>query len=320
MPVVTSPIPKVSLGALRAMGNLAGTLFPRCANPGCVTGWMHLWRSRQVPIFEGKWTCSAECMEALVAAAVRREMDGIAAARPLRPHRVPMGLMLVRQGTITAGQLHRALDEQRRAGGEAGEARKLGEWLIESGVLSEPALTRVLSLQWNCPVFSLDAFQPVEMGPVLPRFLADTCGALPLRSRGGKVLYLAFAGRIDRSLSYAVERMTGLQVAAGILQDSEFRQACERYSATVAPSAQYLEAASSWALVRTIVRRIETGRAAESRLVRVHDTFWLRVWRRAQTEPAWPPPAGVEDLLATVGGAASSKDHISDWREMPGRR
>ncbi len=269
---------------------------------------MHLWRNRQVPGFEGKWACSADCMEALVASAVRREMDGNEVAQPLRTHRVPMGLMLVRDGTITVGQLHTALDEQRRASQEGSESRKLGEWLLQSGVLAEPALTRALSLQWSCPVFSLDGFEPEEMSAALPRFLADAFGALPARTPGGRLLYLAFSGRVDRSLSYALERMTGLRVAAGIAPDSEFRLARERYSAAAAPPAQYLEAASSWALVRSIARRIEAARAVESRLVRVHDIFWLRIWRRAPAGPGLPAPDTVEDLLATVGSVVRPQD------------
>ena len=43
-----------------------------CANPGCRTGWLHLWRSRSSPVFEAGWTCSADCTRVRVAAAVRR--------------------------------------------------------------------------------------------------------------------------------------------------------------------------------------------------------------------------------------------------------
>ena len=316
MPVVAGSKSKESGGALRAVGALAGSLFPRCANPRCGTGWMHLWRNRQVPGFEGKWTCSAECTEALVAAAVRREMEGSEGTQSVRTHRVPMGLMLVRQGTITVGQLHTALDEQQRSRRQGGEAKKLGEWLLESGVLSEPAITRAVSLQWNCPVFSLEGFQPGELTTALPRFLAEAFGALPVRNPGGRLLYLAFSGRVDRSLSYALERMTGMHVEAGVAPDSEFRLAQESYSAAAAPRAQYLEAASSWALVRTIAQHIEATRAVDARLVRVHDVFWLRVWRRMQNGPGLPPPEMVEDLLATVGIGVRGQDRPSGYRKI----
>ena len=47
-----------------------------CSNPGCRSGWLHLWRKRSVPVFEQGWTCSPECTGARVEAAVQREQDG----------------------------------------------------------------------------------------------------------------------------------------------------------------------------------------------------------------------------------------------------
>jgi Type II secretion system (T2SS), protein E, N-terminal domain len=291
-------------GALGARGARAGALFPRCANPDCGTGWMHLWRNRRVPGFEGRWACSEPCMGDLVAAAVRREMDGGDAGSAPYPHRVPMGLMLVEQGRITAEQLRVALESQRREVENGGEARRLGAWLLRSGVLQEPALTRALSAQWNCPVFSLDGFQPAEMAATLPRFLSEACGALPVRAPGGKLLYVAFSGRVDRSLSYALERMNGLRVTAGIAPDSEFRGAQERFLKTGGPHTRFLEAASSWVLARTVTKLIETVKPVEARLARVHDYYWLRMWRRAPEGAELPPVDAVEDLLATVGTEA----------------
>jgi hypothetical protein len=285
----------------RAAAAPAGSLFSRCANPRCSTGWMHLWRSRKIPAFEGKWACSPACMQDLVAAAVRRAMDGVESAPVPHPHRLPMGLMLVEQGRITAGQLHEALAGQRRASEESGATMRLGEWLLRSGVLAEPALTRALSMQWNCPVFSLEGFRPRELTTALPRFLCDALGALPVRAPGGRQLHVAFSGRVDRSLSYALERMTGLTVVAGVARDSEFVAAQERYLANEGPRTRFFEAASSWVLVRSLTKLIETEKPVEARLARIHDYYWLRLWRRTGGSLGLPAPDTVEDLLATVG-------------------
>jgi hypothetical protein len=286
-------------GASRAAEGRA--LFPRCANPRCATGWLHLWRSRRAPAFEGRWVCSPECMGELVASAVRREMDGGDTAQP-SPHRLPMGLMLVEQGRITAGQLHQALRAQRRAREETGETARLGEWLIRSGVLEEPALSHALSAQWNCPVYSLVNYGPEEVAAAMPGFLCEALGALPVRAVGSKLLHVAFSGRIDRSLSYALERITGMRVAAGLGRDSEFEGAQALFLKAAAPRTRFLEAASSWVLVRAITRLIETEKPVEARLVRIHDYYWLRIWRRGWTGPGLPECGAVEDLLATVGG------------------
>lgn len=289
-------------------GARAAALFPRCANPRCATGWLHLWRSRSVPGFEGRWACSAECMGALVAAAVRREMDGGDPMPAPWSHRLPMGLMLIEQGKLTPVQLREALDGQQKVKEATGETVRLGEWLLRSGVLNEPALTRVLSAQWNCPVFPLGNYRPEEVATAMPRFLAEALAALPVRAAAGKLLHVAFSGRIDRSLGYALERMTGLRVAAGLGRDSEFALARKQFLLTPAPRTRFLEAASSWVLVRAITQLIEAEKPPEARLVRVHDYYWLRLWRRVAERPGLPGSGEVEDLLATVGSPGRNSE------------
>lgn len=282
----------------RVGGQRTRSVFSACGNPRCATGWLRLWRSRRAPGFEGRWACSPECMGELVAAALRRELD----RGSLTPHThwLPMGLLLVEQGRLTAEQLREALNEQRRTAGESEETRRLGEWLMERGVLDEAALTRALSVQWNCPVLRLDAFNPEETASVLPRFLAEAAAALPVRVAGGRLLYLAFAGGLDRGLNTAVEAMTGLRVAAGVVADSAFCLAHRRYLETPAPRAHFLEAANAWQLARALTRRIEAEKPVEARLRRVHGWFWLRMWRRP---PAGMPRCGdVEDVIGAVGG------------------
>ncbi len=115
-----------------------------CANSGCRSGWLHLFRSRTTPVFEGGWTCSASCTRARAAAAVRRELEGRQTAPEVHRHRIPLGLTMLEQGWITAGQLRRALDAQKAAGGG-----RLGHWLIHQQGVSEKLVTRALGLQWS---------------------------------------------------------------------------------------------------------------------------------------------------------------------------
>ena len=59
---------------------------------------------------------------------------------------------------------------------------------------------------------------------------------------------------------------------------------------------ELLEAASEPALVRALTKAIERAQPVESRLVRVHDCLWLRMWRRPQTGAA-ARAASVQDLI-----------------------
>ncbi len=238
-------------------------------------------------------------MQELVAAAVRREMDG--ETLPELVHRLPVGLLLLEQGRITEAQLRAALAAQRRSADDGADAERLGEWLMRSGVLTEAALTRGLGAQWNCPVLELRGWNPNGVAWVAPRILAEASDALPVSIRAGRLLYLAFASRIDRSLAWALERMTGMQVAPGIAPESELLNALARYRETPSPAARYLEAANSWLLARELTRHIEEQKPAESRLVRVHEFFWLRLWRRRPESLGEPDLNDIEDILGTVG-------------------
>lgn len=272
-------------------------LLPRCGWRDCRTGRMHVWRSRRVPVFEQRWACSPECLRALVTAAVAREGQDLGG--PERADRFPVGLLLLEQGAISGEQLRQALRERDRQGEtESG----LGEWLLRSGLLSETALARARSAQWNCPVLSPSGSRAPEMGSAVPRFLAEALGAVPLRTLGGGVLTLAFSTRVDRSLTYAIEHVTGMRVAAGVARASEFQREQERFFSAPAPEARLLEAESLGALARAIAGCIEQEKAPEARVARVHDFWWLRIWRQNPGDRGLPGSPAVADQIWRVGG------------------
>ncbi|HEX4005947.1 MAG TPA: hypothetical protein VHX60_07210 [Acidobacteriaceae bacterium] len=277
------------------------SLFAHCGNPRCDTGWMQLWRNSRRPLFAGRWACSPRCMEQMVSAALSRES---ADASPLRP-RLPMptGLILVEHGDISAEQLQAALRERAQSVAEGGQSVTLGEWLVTSGVVRESVLTRALGMQWSCPVFSLSGYRPDGLGPALPQLLGESLAALPVSAAPGKLLYLAFAGCVDRSLSYAVERMLGVRVVPGVAGDGEFRRAQARFRAEPAPPARLLEAAGAGSLARSLARIVEREKPADARLVRVHNTWWLRLWKHAGPVPGTPDFRDVEDILCVAGAA-----------------
>lgn len=203
-------------------GALPG-MFATCANPGCGSGWIKLWRSRSAPVFEGGWSCSAACTAALVDAALRREVEAQGNPQESHRHRIPLGLAMLEQGWITGTQLRRALEAQKAAG-----AGRLGQWLVRQQGVSEQLVTRALGLQWSCPVLGLELHDAESLTALLPRLFVDAFGALPLRVAAGKILYLGFEARLDPVLALAVERMTKLRVESGLVQESLFREAHTR--------------------------------------------------------------------------------------------
>lgn len=244
-----------------------------CGNLDCAGGWTMPWRSRRRPMFEGRWGCSGRCVLSMVRDALHREAaDGVTAATPHR-HRVPLGLLMLSQGWITQAQLRRALEAQRQAG-----RGRIGEWLIaECGVEAEQ-ITRGLSMQWNCPVLSAEGFCPEPMALVMPQLFVEKFGLLPLRTAGGRILYLAFEDCLDASAALAIEQMTGLKAESGVLNEAHLRMARSKLLQCDAVEMK-LEASSD---VDTLSGRItailEQKQPVASRLVRLHQYYWLRLW------------------------------------------
>jgi len=295
-------------GALRANSALKGDALPvsmtggrrqgileGCANPACNSGWLHLWRSRNSPVFEGGWNCSLRCTEERVSQAVRRELDGRGSFTDGHRHRIPLGLVMLEQGWITSGQLRGALDAQKQAGGG-----RLGNWLVHNQGISEQLVTRALGLQWSAPVMPLEFHDAEALTVLMPRLFVDAFGALPLRVAAGKIIYLGFEDRLDPVVALALERMSGLRTECGLVRSTQFQAAHSRMLKQNFPAVELVEAASEPAAVLVISKAIERVKPVESRLVRVHDCLWLRMWKRPQAG-AMPMLDSIEDMVCSIG-------------------
>ena len=271
-------------------------LLETCSNPHCGSGWLKLWRSRRAPVFEDGWCCSKACTRVQVETALRRELDLGSAAHETHRHRIPLGLAMLERGWITGSQLRGALEAQRSAGGG-----RLGHWLIRRQGVSEQLVTRALGLQWSCPVLALESRDP-GLTALMPRLFADAFGALPIRVAAEKILYLGFEDRLDPVLALAIERMTGLRVECGLVPGSLFRPAHERMMKARYPGVELIEAGSDGSLGRVLAHAVERARPVASRLIRVHECLWLRMWLRPQYGVV-PELDSVRDLICAAGGS-----------------
>ncbi|HEX3437214.1 MAG TPA: hypothetical protein VHT24_10650 [Pseudacidobacterium sp.] len=252
---------------------------------------MRLWRGREFPVFEGKWACSPACLQQMLEAAVLREVHDGNEAPVMHQHRVPLGLMLLSQGHITHEQLRAALEHQKKPG-----SGRLGEWLVRQKIIDEDRVVRALGAQWGCPVLSAEQFNPSAMVPVLPRLLADSYGALPLRLAGRHLLYIAFENRIDPCVTFALERISGLKVEACLVRDSEFRRSHAELLRASFPKTRLLEASSLRGVALAMTAMIEERKPVKARLVRMHNYFWLRLWCNSAVEEAINPLPAVDEV------------------------
>ena len=290
------PSPATSFGAQPDTGDYFHPgLIGECANPDCRSGWLHLFRKRTTPVFEGGWTCSPECTEARVLASLRREVDGTTVARQVHRHRIPLGLLMLENGWISREQLRKALEAQRAAG-----TGRIGEWLIQQEATDEDTVTRALGLQWSCPVLSVSSYDPAAFTAVMPRLFLDAFGVLPLRMAAGKLLYLGFEEVLDPALALAVGRITGLRVESGVLPSAEFRAAQPFILKEKFPTVQLAEAVSESAAARLLARSIERSQPIGARLVRVHNCIWMRMTLLRGRSPI-PRIDAVSDVVCSIG-------------------
>lgn len=248
-----------------------------CGNADCASTWTMPWRRRRRPIFEEQWGCGGRCVLAMVRSALRRETGDGTMAVPHR-HRVPLGLLMLSQGWITQSQLRQALEAQRQNG-----TGRIGEWLIAECGIEAEQITRGLSMQWNCPVLSAEGFSPEAMALVMPGVFVEKFGLLPLRIAGTRILYLAFEDCLNASASLAIEQMTGLKVESGVLNEVQLRAARTRLLQCDSVEMKVEAVLDADSLAGRITAILEQKQPVDSRLVRLHQYYWLRLWLESGT-------------------------------------
>jgi hypothetical protein len=275
-------------------------LLPRrtCGNADCAAGWTAPWRNRNRPIFEAQWGCSGRCLQGIVRGAMRRELgDAMAeAGRTPHKHRIPLGLVMLAQGWVTHPQLQKALELQRTSG-----TGRIGDWLVQECGLGAEHIARGLSVQWSCPVLDTHGFSAGAMALVMPKLFIDNFGPVPLRVAGKRMIYLGFEDRLDASVALAVERMTDLKVESGLVDAQQLGVARQELLAAAAVDTRVEALAGKDALVAKIAAVLEQHQPLNSKLVRLHQFYWLRLWLESGTKgAAGALPDTREDMVDYV--------------------
>jgi CheY-like chemotaxis protein len=165
-----------------------------------------------------------------------------------------------------------------------------------------------LSLQWNCPVLTVQGFSPRDMALVMPRQFVEEFGLVPLRVAGGRLLYLGCEDRLNASVAYAVEQMSGLRVESGLVESTQLRAARASLLAVEGISTTMKAVADQDALAAQITAVLEQRQPLASRLVRLHQFYWLRLWLESGTRgEAGNLPRSHEDMhdcIFTINGRA----------------
>ncbi|MDR0716131.1 MAG: Flp pilus assembly complex ATPase component TadA [Azoarcus sp.] len=129
-----------------------------------------------------------------------------------RPEKVRLGDLLIQEGLLTDEQLKFALEEQKRSG------RKLGRIFVDSGFVTEDAISNILARQLHIPFVDLRQLQyKEELIKLLPETMARRYRALVLGEKNG-VLQVGLTDPTDLraydEISHAVRRSIDVAVVS----------------------------------------------------------------------------------------------------------
>jgi len=148
----------------------------------------------------------------------------VALTRPigLRPEKLRLGDVLLRQQLITEAQLQQALSLQQQTG------KKLGRLLVERGILSEELLADGLARQLRIPCINLKTFpfRP-ELVRVLPESAARRLRVLVLEERSDGLL-VGMSDPLDLIGFDEVSRLLKRPIHIAVVAESQLLPAFDR--------------------------------------------------------------------------------------------
>jgi hypothetical protein len=125
-------------------------------------------------------------------------------------------------------------------------------------------------------------------------------GLLPLRVAGSRILYLGFGDRLDASAAFAAEQMTELKVESGVVEGASFEAARSKLLACDGVEAKLVGAEDKDAMAAKITAILEQKQPIASRLVRLHQYYWLRMWLES-------------GALGKVGNLPATSEDVKDY-------
>ncbi len=134
-----------------------------------------------------------------------------------------LGELLVRENVISAGQLRKAQEEQRKGGG------RLGSSLVKLGMIEESELTSFLSKQYGVPAINLADFEiDKEVINLVPREVAEKHNLIPF-NRSGSTISVAMSDPSNIFALDDIKFITGYNVEVMVASEQAIKDSIERY-------------------------------------------------------------------------------------------
>jgi len=197
--------------------------------------------------------------------------------KPLRPHRIPLGLLMLARGDIDSGQLQAALAAQRnRAQG------RIGEWIESLGFARREQITSAVGAQWSCPVL-----------PKLPAELLETSLPLPLLHyfrmapvhyvEAIRLMHVAFAESVEYPALLAIEEALECRAQPCIVSSAALDSLLSRLDEAPRRPDQVFPGLHADEMTRTCASYAGVLEAEDVRLVRCAGFIWARLQAEADS-------------------------------------
>jgi hypothetical protein len=236
-------------------------------------------------LLHSQWLCSLECLDQVLEDLLWPLIDSSQAASAAKVHRFPLGLLMLSLGLISKESLRMALRAQR----EAGKGR-VGDWLRQHGVVTEPQVTRALAVQWSLPIYPLEKREAnLNWAHLVPFPLLEAFQMLPVHSSPETgVLHVAFSNRVDHTALYAIEQILDCRTEPCVAQESHIERALAKLHQEGCSKDTLIEGPIEAPLISraTLQQASECG-AEEVRVAGCANNIWVRL----------RDPAGARDLL-----------------------
>lgn len=142
-----------------------------------------------------------------------------------KPPEIPkrIGELLIEEGLITESDLTKALEHQKKHGG------KTVEILIGLGIIEAATFVKFLSKRPGIPSIDLRNYEvPRELVALIPRELATKHEIFPI-DKMGKMLTLGMAFPLDRATIEKLQSVTGFKIRPILCSGDDIRSAIKRY-------------------------------------------------------------------------------------------
>jgi type IV pilus assembly protein PilB len=216
-----------------------------------------------------------------------------------------LGELLLGKGAMVAAQLSSALLEQ------SGSGKRLGELLVELGIIAEQDLVLALAEQFELPLADLHHRQPApDASDILAESLARGLGAIPLVTSKAEVLDVAIS---DPTVQAEVRRAVGRPVRLLLTSPSEVQRAVDKTYRALVGVDREVAAFSSTTSDRPSQQSVEANRnSTDAPIVRIVTMIITQALRDRASDVHLEPQDGRLRVRFRVDGA------LHEVLELPG--